>query len=432
MTKPRTRIASVVRTVTATALIGSLALAGAAVGTNVASAARVDKPTDVTITTTTSSGQRGQLVDHVPLRRIDTATLRKELVGEGFSDEASVRYAIQTYRLVYRTVDASGKPTTASGLVAFPERRAGRVLSAVSYTHGTELERRYTPSVGDDLWGPGPTHAYAAAGFAAVAPDYLGMGVGSGWHPYLHVPSETTATIDLLRAARTFAQQNGRTLTRDVYLTGFSQGASAATGIAKALHHGADRSFRVAALAPISGAYDLGRVEAPALLSGGAVPNPKVSVVYTSYWITAWNRIYGLYDDPSDVFLPPYDDGRVDRAFDGTHTVEEILETLPGNVKQLFTDEAFEMMLEPRGRMAKALREHDTTCSDWRPRTPVRLFYGSGDEEVLNANTTSCAKEFRASRAHVTTVDLGSDVDHLTSNRVGRGATVRWFSTLAH
>lgn len=429
MTKPPTRVGSVVRTVTTTAVIASLAITGAAIGTNVASAAKTPIAASHDDAKT---GQRGALVDHVDLRTITTETLETELQGEGFSDKASIRYDIKTYRLVYRTVDELGRPTTASGLVALPERRAGRVLETVSYSHGTELAKADAPSVAEDLWGPGPAHAYAAAGFAAVAPDYLGLGVGPGRHPYLHIKSETTATLDLLRAARTFAKQKGRTLARDLYVTGFSQGASAATGLAKALHQGADRSFRVAALAPISGAYDMRRVELPALLSGEAVPDPKLSVGYTAYLLTAWDRRLNLYDDPSEVFQFPYDDGRIERVLDGLHSGREILETIPNNVNDLYTEEAFAMMRNPTGKLAKALREHDTTCSDWKPRYPVKLSYGGADDQVLNANTTNCAAEFRASRANVKAINLGADVDHLGTNRVGTAATVRWFSDLAH
>jgi hypothetical protein len=431
MTKPRTRIRSIARTVTTTALIASLALTGAAIGTNVASAARTQPAAATTAESVTGQGQRGQLVEQVPLRTIGVDTLRTELIGEGFSDKASIRYGIQTYRLVYRTVDEFGRPTTASGLVALPERRAGRRLDVVSYTHGTELVKTDAPSVAEDLWGPGPGHAYAAAGFATVAPDYLGLGKGPGRHPFLHLPSETTATIDLLRAARTFAKQHGRVLTRDLYVTGFSQGASAATGLAKALHEGADRSFRVAALAPISGAYDWRRVELPALLSGEDVPNPKLSVGYTAYFLTAWNRMLHLYDDPSEVFQKPYDDGRIERVLDGLHPGQEILETIPDNVNQLYTEHAFDLMRNPTGRLAEAMRVHDSSCSDWNPRVPVRLLYGGGDDQVLNANTAYCANELERSRASVKVVNLGDSVDHLATNRLGTAATVKWFSALA-
>ncbi|MFI7003532.1 alpha/beta fold hydrolase [Nocardia sp. NPDC050175] len=64
-------------------------------------------------------------------------------------------------------------------------------------------------------------------GFAVVAPDYLGLGrFNTGPHPYLEVASEATATIDLLRAARTTHPELSRTWA----VLGVSQGGQAALG----------------------------------------------------------------------------------------------------------------------------------------------------------------------------------------------------------
>jgi hypothetical protein len=48
-----------------------------------------------------------------------TAAVRTELRKDGFS-AASARHGVRTYRLIYRTTDAHGHPTTASGLLALP------------------------------------------------------------------------------------------------------------------------------------------------------------------------------------------------------------------------------------------------------------------------------------------------------------------------
>ncbi|MEU8896362.1 lipase family protein [Nocardia sp. NPDC048505] len=64
-------------------------------------------------------------------------------------------------------------------------------------------------------------------GFAVVAPDYLGLGnFDTGAHPYLEQRTEATATIDLLRAARSAHPE----LSRTWGVIGFSQGGQAALG----------------------------------------------------------------------------------------------------------------------------------------------------------------------------------------------------------
>src|SRR5690606_2948145 len=76
---------------------------------------------------------------------------------------------------------------------------------------------------------------FASAGFAYAAPDYLGLGDGDGDHPYLHAHSEATASLDLLRAMREFADRRGIELAPDLYATGFSQGGQATMALGELL-----------------------------------------------------------------------------------------------------------------------------------------------------------------------------------------------------
>jgi hypothetical protein len=261
------------------------------------------------------ANHRGELVSAVHLRTLSEAQAAAELASDRF-DPGTVRYGVDTWRLVYRTIDPQGRPTIASGLLVLPRNHARR-LRPVSFTHGTELFKGDAPWVATDVWGSAPAITYAAAGFAAVAPDYLGLGVGPGLHPWMDKPSETTASLDMLRVARGFVPRTGRALGQEVLVTGFSQGASAAMALARALQAGADPSFRLGAVAPISGAYDLRHAQLPAMLNGEV--HPKASVIYTALLFVAWNRLHHLYDSPAEVFQPPYD-RTIEQLFDGQHT----------------------------------------------------------------------------------------------------------------
>src|SRR5262245_28637495 len=181
------------------------------------------------------SCERGDVVSASRVRMLTAAQAADELTSSGF-DASEVRYGVDTYQVVYRTIDPQGQPTTASGLVALPH--GGPVaLQAVSYTHGTEVARIDAPSAQEqcragtdlsscpDAWAVAPAITFASAGFAAVAPDYLGLGVGPGFHPWMDVPSETTAALDLLRAAGRVAAQRGRILRRDTSGRGRPSGA---------------------------------------------------------------------------------------------------------------------------------------------------------------------------------------------------------------
>jgi dienelactone hydrolase len=379
----------------------------------------------------TQPDPRGAIVAVQRLRALDTAdAVRAELTAAEF-DAGAVRFGVDAYQLVYRTLDASGRPTIASGLLALP-RNGDRQLRTVSYAHGTELNRTDAPSMWRDGWSAAPAVTYASAGFAAVAPDYLGLGLGPGTHPFLHLPSETTASVDLLRAARTFAAGQGRTLRREVFVTGFSQGGSAATALGKALQTGADGWFRLGALAPISGAYDFRRVELPALIGGTVAP--PYNVGYTAYVVVAWNRLHGLYDDPAEFFAEPYAD-KVEALYDGLHTGEDLGATLPATPEELFTAHGLALLRNPTGPLAAALAEHDASCTGYNGPVPVRLFAARADEQVPVANSDACAAVLREAGITAPVVDVGSHEyqgsTHLGANIAGTAQAVRWFTELS-
>ncbi|WP_205752481.1 alpha/beta hydrolase family protein [Cryptosporangium phraense] len=366
------------------------------------------------------TAHRGDVVSATRLRTLTATQARAELTSAGF-DAAETRHGVTLYRLVYRTVGANGRRTTASGLVVLPDSR--RALKVVSYAHGTEVYRGDAPSVTDDPWGTAAPVSYASAGFAAVAPDYLGLGVGPGLHPYLDVPSETTASLDLLRAAERFAPTVGRTLTRDVYVTGFSQGASAAMGLARQLQ-APGSGFRLAAVAPISGAYHLRDAEIPAMLAGTL--HPQWSAAYVSYLLISWNRLHGLYGSPSEVFRAPYD-RTLPPLFDNSHPGPELLPALPASPRALLTPRGVRLLEHPTARFAAALRVADGTCADWTPRAPIRLYATTTDEQAAYGNTVGCRADLARSGVDAPIVEVGP-TDHITSDARATARIVRWFS----
>jgi hypothetical protein len=373
----------------------------------------------------------GRLVSVTPLHLYATRSdVDRALTADKF-DPGTDRFGVRTYRLVYRTTDAYGQPTTASGLVALPVDDKVQ-LRTVSFGHGTSIYRSDAPSTSADVFLIGPALTFASAGFAAVVPDYVGLGVGPGPHPWMDVPSETTASLDLLRAARTFAGRQRRRLTRDVYASGFSQGASAALGLARALQSGADPWFRAAAVAPISGAYDFRHAGLPSLFTPAV--DPLLASAYASYLLAAFDRLHDIYPAPGDVFRPAY--VGLPELFDGTHTGQEVLEALPATIDALLTPRGKELLLHPTGRFADALAVLDSVCTDWVPRMPVRLYYSPGDEEAVNANTEHCHAALAGHGSWAPTVSVGVDTDyngfvHEGSEVLGVPRVARWFTHLS-
>ncbi|MFE7614063.1 alpha/beta hydrolase family protein [Streptomyces sp. NPDC057496] len=366
---------------------------------------------------------RGTLLGVTPVAALDRAAVAGFLAGAGM-DTGTVRHGLRAYRLTYRTVTPQGAPTTATGLLVLPEGGPRR-LDLVSDTHGTMAHRDYAPSVGEGFGRLAP-YLHASAGRAVAAPDYLGLGKGPGRHPYMDTKSAVTASVDMLRASRTAARQLHRPLTGDVYASGFSQGGQVAMALGRALDEGADRHFRLRALAPVSGPYDIEHAEMPALFDGRV--NDISAVFYMAYYLTAQSRLHPLYKDTSEAFRKPYADV-VDRLFDTNHTEEEIIPALPATLKELLTDDYYRQAQHPTGGLLAAARAQDGNC-DWKPDVPVRLHSSSGDTDVPIANARNCAADLASHGVRARVVDQG-EADHNGTYMKAGPQIVRWFDRLA-
>ncbi|MEU6821422.1 alpha/beta hydrolase [Streptomyces atriruber] len=386
---------------------------------------RTDRADQISRTDRTDRTARGALLKVTPVADLSRAEVARFLKkGEFESGKETVRYGVRAYRLTYRTVDTQGRPTTATGLFVLPKTPEHRALGLVSDSHGTMVHRSYAPSVGEDFGRLSP-YLHAAAGKAVAAPDYLGLGKGPGRHPYMDTRSAVTASEDMLRASHTAARREGRTLSGDLYLTGFSQGGQVAMALGKALDQKGVAPFTVRAVAPVSGPYDLSGEEFPALFDGRV--NDTSGVFYLSYFLVAQNRLHPIYKDPSEVFRAPYAD-RVEQLFDGEHTEEEVLPALPRSLKELLTPDFYERIQHPGGGLREALEANDGAC-DWKPAAPVRLYASRGDTDVPIQNARSCSAVLAAYGVRAPVVDQGG-VPHMGSAVRAMPKIARWFAAV--
>ncbi|MFD7537862.1 MULTISPECIES: hypothetical protein [unclassified Streptomyces] len=358
----------------------------------------------------------------------------EEVAGQlrGKIDSSQVRYGVTAYRVTYRTINSFGATTTASQLVVLP-RSGARQLRTVSWLHGTTVYRKDVASQDPESTDRLAALLLASTGRAVSAPDYVGLGSGEGFHPYGDPGATVAASVDGLRAAQTLAHRKGRELQRKVEVSGFSQGGPATMLVGRTLQQGGGGGyFRLGALAPVSGPYDLSAFEA-------AAANDKIrnSGLYLAYFVIAWNRMYGLYTSPGAVFQPGYDGAGgepgekvdVESLFDGHHTTDAIARVLPADSKDLFTADFLNKIRKPEGVLKDRLRPMDNTC-DWRPDAPVQIFYARGDKDVDPSNTAYCARQLTRRGAANRTTDVG-DVDHSGSVQQALPRIVRFFDESA-
>jgi hypothetical protein len=348
---------------------------------------------------------RGDLLALTPLGSLARGEVAS-YVAEFEIDPAAVRYGVDAYRIEYRTITPDGELVRASSLLALPSS-AEPIREQAVWMHGTTVYRGEAASVNEGGDARAEVFYFAGAGYATTAPDYLGLGLGEGMHPYDHIPSEVSAGLDALRASQNVAASLGRRLGTRLSISGHSQGGPAAVALAREVQNGAAEGLVLGSVAPISGPFDMTGSLAIAAQGGIAY-----ATAYLAYLTVAWNRRLGLYDAPSAAFLPPYD-ASVESLFDGDHTSEQVFVGLPETLEELFTPAFLEQLREPSGALRAALDEASRVC-EWRPEARVSVYASSGDADVPIENARHCVAGFEANGAQVRLIDLG-DADHSES-----------------
>jgi hypothetical protein len=330
------------------------------------------------------------------------------------------QYDVSSYTVVYETIDPDGGRTFASGSVLLPIG-VSNALALASYQHATIPRTNDAPGT-ELLAGV----AFATTGYAAVVPNFLGLGDPStGLQPYYHAHSEATACVDLLRAARSLCATNGQLLNGQLFLAGYSQGGHVTLALLRELEMFHTNEFSVTACAPMAGAYDLSGVTTDDFLSGRIQANPY----YFALLLAAYQSVYHLAPTLADLFAPPYDT-TLPPLLQGNATGDEINAAMPGIPTQILNPQylaAFRANTNHPFRLA--LRDND--LYRWRPRAPLHLYHCQGDHDVLFANSQVTLDSFQSLGAtQAQLIDPMPAADHADCALPSLFDAKAWFDSL--
>ncbi len=326
---------------------------------------------------------------------------------ESFDLPIRIGSDVRLTRLVYRTVDARGALTEASALVAIPSERSG-ALPLVSYQHGTVAKKDAVASLqGTEDAEALVAVAFATDGYAAVMPDYLGLGLSPGLHPFVHAASLATSVVDALRAVRHYAKREDVALDGRVFLMGYSEGGYATAAAQRHIEARHADEFNLAASAPMAAPWDLSGVMVDVFRSEQAYRAP----FFLPYVLLAYNDAYGIEEDLSKVFVAPYD-RTLPGLFDGSRSGGDIDRELPEVPREMLTQPFIAAFDAPdpfpwRDR----LRENDLLA--WAPTTRTRVFHCVNDDLIPFASAEIAIESFRQlgvpdSRVDFATGDYGT------------------------
>jgi hypothetical protein len=351
------------------------------------------------------AAERGKLLAATPTGMLTTANISNFLSIAGVRG-IEPQYDVQLYKIVYESVGPWGAHTRASGVLALPQGASG-ALPLVSYQHGTLVQTNEAPSISVNSSELLIGVVFATTGYAAVLPDYLGLGDSEGLHPYHHARSEATACVDLLRAARGYCAARGVALSGKLFLCGYSQGGHVTMALHRELETFHTNEFPLTASAPMAGAYDLSGVTADDFLSGRPQPNPY----YFAYLLAAYQEVYHLAPTLADLLATPYDT-TLPPLLRGSATGGQINAAMPSDPALILKPEyltAFRS--QPHHPMRQALRDNDLLA--WTPRAALRMFHCQGDRDVVFANSQVALASFHARGAtHVQLIDPLPTANH--------------------
>ena len=336
----------------------------------------------------------------------------------------TAQYGVNGYKVVYETIDPLGGRTTASGGLYLPQA-TGKNWPLLSFSHSTVTQTNDVPSVTLNLDAFGGV-AFASVGYASVVADLLGLGSSPGPHPYLHARSEATASVDMLRAARSFCASNSIGLNGQIFLAGYSHGGHTEMALHRELERYHTNEFTVTASAPMAGPYDMSGVELNDILSPRCPPNPY----YAAYVLVSYQSVYSLAPSWADLLVPPYNT-TIPPLFNGNTSSTNINSALPAcNVSSILVPAVRSALTnDPGSPLYQALRDND--LYRWRPIAPVRLYHCSGDQDVLPANSQVAYSNFVARGAsQVLVVDPSPGADHSGCVIPALAAAKAWFDTL--
>lgn len=364
--------------------------------------------------------ERGDIVEASYLIKYPASSIETFIQAMGAQSNLQPEYDVKITKLVYYTIDTDGSLVKASGTIMIPIGTDN--LPLLSFHHGTETKRDLVVSsnlfIGEGI----ASMAMASLGFVTCIPDYLGLGESFLLHPYLYAFSSADVSMDLLRAARNFCQDNGVELNNDLYLGGYSEGGYVTMAVHREIEINHPDEFSVTACAPLAGPYDLeGTINFIILQEEYAQPT------FIAYFITAYNKIYG-WNRLNSIFKAPYA-GMMANLFDGNHTKEEINEELPESISELIM-ESFRIayLAGEEEEFEQAVNENDLL--NWIPVAPIRMFHSNGDKIVPYQNSITALDYFQnqgVENIKLITLDSLSHAEAAVPAIIGM---IEWFDSL--
>jgi len=297
-----------------------------------------------------------------------------------------IKYGVSVYRMVY-TTSYRGRDIKASGLVCVPQNMT-TPAPLISAQHGTIFTQNEAPSTFASLSG---FELLAAGGYVVLVPDYIGFGASKDiFHPYYDQKHSALAVVDMIKAGKSFCEQQEVALNDKLFLAGYSEGGFVTLAAQKEIETNPAHGLQVTASAAGAGGYDL-----TSMLSSVASGQPYAYPAYLAYVLQAYNHTNGWNRPLHEFFREPYA-SKLPGLFNGAHSGGTINGQLANDPKQLFAPAFYQALQTSDQERALKIALQANSFLNWAPQSPTRLYHGTADNIVPYDNSRLTFERFKA------------------------------------
>ncbi|MCX6286596.1 MAG: hypothetical protein NTY96_05730 [Bacteroidetes bacterium] len=335
---------------------------------------------------------RGRLMGYEKVESIPAGNVK--LINPYHELDQYARNDVEVYRIYYGSVYKGNQKVVLSGLVAFS--KCAHPLIFYQFHHGTLLPFPFESGMGapdapslfkfEKKYKQGAFCQVrvlgilpASYGYFVSMPDYAGYSISRNLeHPY-NVGSElAVCSVDMILAARSFAEKMNIKVTKQTYLTGWSEGGGAAYHTLKVIEQNYSHVIFPGAMSVLAGAYAM--TDFTTFIAMQAKSDEVEIYNWTCYSYIRFSNI-----DISSIPIWKYPvNNQIEAIITPSKKAKEIF--YPEVLKLLnfnYPDDSVPQKYLP----IRKLFSIDNICCNWIPKTPVFLHTGDHDNIVPDFNS---------------------------------------------
>ena len=328
---------------------------------------------------------------------IDKETILSIVAESEFDNLVNyLEYDISVYSITYNTL-YKGDQIKASGLVAFPDTEKG--MPILNFNHGTTSLHSDAPT--EDLFQYSFFSNAASAGYIFVIPDYLGFGISDNIvHPYYRSDITGQTVVDMIRATKELAREEGYNFNGDVFLSGYSEGGFATMSAHHNLENNNYSGINLVASAPAAGGYDIiGMLDY--FLSKETYHVPYYIAYVAMGYKTSYDwdlPLSAMFNEPYASIIPDY--------FNGKYSGYEINSVLTDDLSLLLTSNFRNNIYSDSDLKVIVDAFEENSLDNWVPKTKMLMYHGTSDITVPYQNSVDTYNNFISKGASQSVIEF--------------------------